>query len=690
MASIPTDWQDRINANLMVFSPDLPTNKKLYPALSNGFLGTVFGEQWIYMAGIYVNNSILSLSSRRAQIPSPLNITLHSDNLPPMIGYALDLESGIFYRRYGNSQITVEQSWYIHRKRKHLLVHEIHVENKSSVKIQLTLKQNVPKDSPDFNFNRINYDDHVCVEGPVKVTETPDCQYKEIGLIYDQVDHTQFEIGAGEKKHMCVLATCTATKKTPLILARRYYRNAYKVREKLKSEHIKAWKELFKSRIEIEGDPQLALHVNASLYALYSCLRDKVPWAPAPGGLTNSFNGHVFWDSDIWIVPSLIPLHPELARASIQYRFNRISVAKNYAERTGYKGIRFPWQSADSGNPVDIAPFANDLEQHVTADVGICVRNYYYATLDRKWLEEIGWPLISGIADFWVSRVSYNIFTKRYDIRWVVPPDEFAVGAIPFTGVINSVYTNVAAKKTIEFAIEVAYILGKAFPKEWTIVASKITIPVSDDHHPEYTGFPLGNLFLAFKVKQADVTLLQYPLELEMSDHLRKGDLTYYESRVIKDGPAMTDSINTILWLDFDRAKAQESLNKSRRNIQWPFCVWTETPDPNHHPFNRGVSNFVTGAGGFIQSIINGYGGLRFHLNEAKFNFRLPDQVTLMNYKGLHYAGRVFNVKVNQNTVEFELLLGEPINIKEMDTGKIQTLSQQNKMIFTTTKFTLY
>lgn len=133
--------------------------------------------------------------------------------------------------------------------------------------------------------------------------------------------------------------------------------------------------------------------------------------------------------------------------------------------------------------------------------------------------------------------------------------------------------------------------------------------------HPEYEGFPSKNFWTRHVVKQADVTLLGFPLDYQnITKEQRLADLKYYEPMYAADGPAMTESMHSVAWLELDEAESADKwFKQSQANMQKPFNVWTESKSPNQHfSFtDEGCYNFLTGAGGFIQSIIYGFGGLR-------------------------------------------------------------------------------
>jgi len=277
----------------------------------------------------------------------------------------------------------------------------------------------------------------------------------------------------------------------------------------LLDSHQAACQEMWKSRIEITGDKNLAFAINSSLYYILSSIREDYPWSLSPGSLaTNGYNGHSFWDCETWMYPPILILHPNLAKSLIQYRFNLIPGAERKAKsyHLGYQGTMFPWESAFTGE--EVCPFNIGTciyEQHITGDIAFSLLQYWRATHDRNWLENIAWPLASNISTFWASRVKYDNSLGVYTIDEVIPPDEYHFGN-------NSVFTNAIASLSLNATIYFAKLLGKSYPSNWSDIARKIKIPFDNARqiHLEYDGYTNQ------VIKQADVILLGFPMMYDM------------------------------------------------------------------------------------------------------------------------------------------------------------------------------
>ncbi len=403
-------------------------------------------------------------------------------------------------------------------------------------------------------------------------------------------------------------------------------------RDRLVEMHRKAWEELWTSDILIEGDAQSQQDVHSMIYHLYSFVREGSANSPSPMGLSGlGYNGHVFWDTELWMFPALLQLKPALAKGMLEYRYQRLEAARRNAYGKGYRGAMFPWESAASGvEETPVWALSGPFEHHITACVAIAAWNYYCVTQDKQWLRERGWPLLQATADFWASRVERN-GPGQYDIKNVVAADEWA------ENVDNNAFTNAAAKANLQYATEAARLLGMTPDPDWMQVAGNIPILRMSDgvtrEHATYKGEG---------IKQADVNLLAFPLrEVTDPQQIRK-DLDYYSVRVPNEGtPAMTQAIFTLLYARIgDRDKAHHFFKDAYLpNLLPPFRVIAET---------KGGTNpyFATGAGGILQAVLNGFGGLDITPTGIRtVKSVLPPGWKSLTLKGIGAARQTFTVK---------------------------------------------
>lgn len=367
--------------------------------------------------------------------------------------------------------------------------------------------------------------------------------------------------------------------------------------EALMQAHYRLWDELWQSDIRIEGDDDAQRIVRFALFNLYSSCRGGSRLSIPPMGLSlQGYNGHIFWDTELWMYPPMLLLNQDIARSMLDYRFDRLPAARKKALAYGYRGAMFPWESDDSGEEATPThALTGPFEHHITADIGIACWNYYCITRDMRWLQREGYPLLKEIADFWASRVTRNQ-DGSYSIHNVTGADEYA------NGVTDNAFTNGAASLALKYACQAAEICGEKVPEIWWEIGENIRVLQFENgvtrEHSTYKGE---------MIKQADANLLAYPLGLITDEYRQRQDLEYYAERIDqKDGPAMSYSVYCVQYARMGEAdKAYEMFRRCYEpNLRKPFGVISETPTSNN-PY------FMTGAGGLLQAVLNGFCGLQ-------------------------------------------------------------------------------
>lgn len=367
--------------------------------------------------------------------------------------------------------------------------------------------------------------------------------------------------------------------------------------EALMQAHYRLWDELWQGDIRIEGDDDARRIVRFALFNLYSSCRGGSRLSIPPMGLSlQGYNGHIFWDTELWMYPPMLLLNQDIARSMLDYRFDRLPAARKKALAYGYRGAMFPWESDDSGEEATPThALTGPFEHHITADIGIACWNYYCVTRDMRWLQREGYPLLKEIADFWASRVTRNQ-DGSYSIHNVTGADEYA------NGVTDNAFTNGAASLALKYACQAAEICGEKVPEIWWEIGENIRILQFENgvtrEHSTYKGE---------MIKQADANLLAYPLGVITDEYRQRQDLEYYAERIDqKDGPAMSYSVYCVQYARMGEAdKAYEMFRRCYEpNLKKPFGVISETPTSNN-PY------FMTGAGGLLQAVLNGFCGLQ-------------------------------------------------------------------------------
>ena len=262
---------------------------------------------------------------------------------------------------------------------------------------------------------------------------------------------------------------------------------------------------------------------------------------------------------------------------------------------------------------------------------------------DGDWLRTRGWPVIAGVADFWASRAVDGHITN------VEGPDE------QNWPVDDSVYTNATAATALRLAIRTAQLTGNAASPRWTQVADSLHVLDAQPHRPEFAGYA------GQQVKQADVVLLTYPWAWPQPAAVDRANLDFYTPRYDPDGPAMTDSVSSIVaaQLGGDCSAWTYTLRSLEPFVKPPFEQFTEARS------GQGVFTFLTGEGGFLQEFLYGYTGLRWREGALHLDPFLPPQLAGgLRLTGLRWQGRVFDVDVRASGATVTLRSGAPMPVE--------------------------
>jgi trehalose/maltose hydrolase-like predicted phosphorylase len=409
--------------------------------------------------------------------------------------------------------------------------------------------------------------------------------------------------------------------------------------DRLAVANARAWQRRWQTDIEIEGDPDLQRVVRSMLFYLLCSADSGTQLGIPPMGLSSAgYYGHIFWDSDTWMFPSLLVTHPDVARSLVAFRGRTLPAAQANAKLNGYRGAMYPWEADERGQETTprFAIQNARSEIHVTGDVALAQWQYYLATGDSVWLREQGFSVIQETADFWVSRVTYDSTADKYHIKNVVSVSEGLIG------VNDDAYTNAVARKNLEIATAASKRLGRDSNPLWTELATKLHLPYDSvsEFYRTYEGAHDSTL--------GDVTpLLAYPLGVPMSERAKRAQLEQAVKRLVTEGPgAMMGS--TLLSVDAaelgDRALIDSLLPRSYQQwLQGPFLMLSETPD------KKDAVNFVTGAGGFLQQVIYGYTGLRLGDKGLMPEFApvLPSRITRLVLRNVYSQGKRYDVVVD-------------------------------------------
>jgi trehalose/maltose hydrolase-like predicted phosphorylase len=333
--------------------------------------------------------------------------------------------------------------------------------------------------------------------------------------------------------------------------------------DRLLSEHRRAWASRWEDAdVRIVGDRELQLAVRFALFHLLASVAEEGEAAVGARGLSGSaYRGHVFWDSDVFVLPFLAATRPRAARAMLEYRLRRLPAALRAARRLGRDGARFPWESARTGRDVTprrlrdphgqiVEVLTGQAEEHIVADVAWAAACYIDWSGDQSFATGGGRELLVQTARWWASRIELDEHGRGH-IRGVIGPDEY------HENVDDNAYTNVMARWNLRRAAQASVgAVAEAERRRWLQLADQI-VDGYDPHsrvYEQFAGFyalePLliselapqrpvaADMLLGHErtgaaqvLKQADVLMLHYLVPDETAAGSLAPNLDFYEPR---------------------------------------------------------------------------------------------------------------------------------------------------------------
>eukprot|EP00041_Stephanoeca_diplocostata_P009558 m.148036 g.148036 ORF g.148036 m.148036 type:complete len:892 (+) comp17789_c0_seq1:131-2806(+) len=719
--AMPSDWKEQCLRADLFYSPEktglMPDIANGYVGMIVGsdavFAGGLFNGDAMGKFGHASHRARIPAVHVTVSSPTCSITTRHRRQLQQAapksngVGTALDVRNAVFLERrqvdMGSCTSSIDERWYAHATRPSLLVHEITVINSGTADLSLNFLASVSAPSLDLNLQQVTSPvskayaatgGNICAEDAVKPNGGNHTNISMVASLPCEIPNgattcsATKTVGAGTTQTFTyIMSVATSLNHSDTLRAATEALSvAHTDASALYAEHSAAWTARWAlGSLAVDGDFRLAQAINASLYVLRSSIRADWPYGLSPGGLTSDgYNGHTFWDQETWMWPPLLILDQPSAQSALQYRWDRRAGAQVKASLCGspnhawcpstYRAsddmLEFPWESAVTGDEVQFSGGKigqwGEYEQHISGDVSFAARQYYYVTQDKQWLKQVGFPLIFGVASFYAARVeprptavsandTYNgNASGKYDLNMVMGPDEYAYP------VNNSRYTNTVAALAIAAAVELAPVVGASVPAGWSAIAQGLAVDVSPvpplsglsgHYHAEYDGYPLRK---GAKVKQADAVMLSYPFGVDMPVDVLANDLTWYEPHTDAGGPAMTWAIFAIGWFNTGNyTRAQEKFRRGfDPNVRPPFMVWTET-------LNGGCTPFLTGAGGFLQSVVFGTSGMRLLTDRLTFLPPPPSATgagaTRMSIHGMGYRGAKLTQHVTETTASYTM-----------------------------------
>jgi trehalose/maltose hydrolase-like predicted phosphorylase/beta-phosphoglucomutase-like phosphatase (HAD superfamily) len=460
--------------------------------------------------------------------------------------------------------------------------------------------------------------------------------------------------------------------------------------------HEAAWSDRWAAAdVAIEGDEDIQRAVRFAAYHLISAANpDDERVSVGARGLTgDAYFGHVFWDTEVYLLPFYTAVWPKAARAMLMYRFHTLPAARAKAAKVGCRGALYAWESADTGiettpehvvdpKGVRVEILCGRLEQHISADVAYAVWQYWRASGDDDFMLQAGAEIMLETARFWASRAVAEADGKRH-IRHVIGPDEY------HEDVDDNAFTNVMARWNISTALELLDLLAARWPergralrsalnlkepelKDWRDAVARIEIPLDSKTgiYEQFKGFHALDPFdlapfagrtspidlvvgrertqASQVVKQADVVALLALLPEEFPGAMAEANFRHYEPRC-GHGSSLSPAMHALV---------AARLGDTDMALRYLQSISAFDPDPTTAGGVR-----VAGLGGIWQAIVLGFAGLDLGGDVPSITPRLPKTWRGLSFQAC-WRGRSIGVRIGDGKVAATLLAGRPTSLK--------------------------
>jgi trehalose/maltose hydrolase-like predicted phosphorylase len=448
--------------------------------------------------------------------------------------------------------------------------------------------------------------------------------------------------------------------------------------DRLLDESCQAWQQVWQiADIVIEGDEKAQLGARYSVYQLrINASSHDSRYSIAAKGLTGfGYRGHVFHDTEIFMLPFFTYVMPEIARNLLLYRYRLLPAAREKAAKNGYEGAQYPWESTLSGKETTpnsiihpetgtvIAVLNGSLEIHITSSIAHAVWNYWRITGDDEFMVEYGAEILLSTATFWGNRAEKHAERHDYEITDVIGPDEW------HEHVDNNVYTNYTARQNIQYGLDILEWLQTNYHNKaeeliqrlnltsqrlvhWRDVADclRINQDPQTDVYEQFDGFfqlePLDqnqSEFIDRKdsyqgimgveevqkyrvIKQADVLMLLTVLDQEFDYATKKANWDYYYPITDHDyGSSLTPALHVILACELGQIDDAYKLFMKGALVDLEN-LRGNTPEGVH----------AACCGAVWQAIVLGWAGLRVSENGYTTNPSWPESWTRLAFSFYH------------------------------------------------------
>jgi alpha,alpha-trehalose phosphorylase len=439
---------------------------------------------------------------------------------------------------------------------------------------------------------------------------------------------------------------------------------------------------------------QQAIRFNL-FHILQASARAENTGVPAKGLTGAAYEGHYFWDSEIYVLPFLTYSAPRVAKNLLRFRHGMLDKARERARQLNQRGAMYPWRTID-GEEASAYYAAGTAQYHINADIIYALKKYVQATGDEEFLFDEGVEMLVETARLWRSLGFYSPRKGgQFCIHCVTGPDEYN------TVVDNNVYTNLMAKENLLYAAETVERVRERRPDLFTALAHKTTLEASEvaewrqaadrmyvpfdqrlkitpqddefleqepwdfsrtpvDKYPLLLYFHPLTIYRYQVIKQADLVLAMFLLGHEFADDLKHRNFSFYDPITTGDS-SLSPCIQSIMAAEVgEMDKALE------------YAKLATLMDLGDVAGNVKDGCHIAAMGGVWMVFVYGFAGLRDYNGTLSFSPTLPDVFNCLRFR-LEFRGQTLEVDVGREATQYTLHKGDGLTLRHQ--GQDLTLS---------------
>ncbi|NAZ75040.1 family 65 glycosyl hydrolase [Kineococcus sp. T13] len=418
--------------------------------------------------------------------------------------------------------------------------------------------------------------------------------------------------------------------------------------------------------VQVDGDPEVQQAVRFALFhVLQAGARAEQRGIPAKGLTGPGYDGHIFWDTEAYVLPVLSYTAPEAAADALRWRASTLDLARKRAGELHLHGAAFPWRTIRGTESSGYWP-AGTAAFHVNADIAAAIERHRIATGETSLETDGGLAVLVETARLWMSLGHHDIHGV-WHVAGVTGPDEY-------TAVVDdNLFTNLAAAQNLRVAAQacgrhpdLARSLGVDLEEtaSWRDAAEAVHVPYDDElrvhqqcagftRRPEWDfeeekGYPLllsapyFDLYRKQVIKQADLQMALFWFADRFSAEDKARAVDYYERRTVRDS-SLSAAIQAITAAEVGHLELAHDYLYEASSV--------DLRDLHH---NTGDGLHIASLAGTWLALVNGFGGMRDVGGSLVFDPQLPQGITRLKFT-LRWRGTKLGVDIRPEEVEYSL-----------------------------------